>query len=387
MAAATARAVAKDLLGMSARALKSIVVDECGQPSYRATQIREHLYGARRCRRIEDFSLIPREMRDALVAGGYRTGRLAVESASVSGCGTGKVSLRVGEREVIEAVGIPDASCWRASAEAEVEVENASEVFKSVQGWDKNRLTACVSSQVGCAMKCTFCATGMQGYKRNLTPAEITAQVIELEELYGKRVSQVVFMGMGEPMLNIKSVVQAIRCLNEDVGIGGRHITVSTVGIPNSLKKLAKEKLAITLAISLHAPDQHTRAKIVPSAKYYPMEDLLNDARAYFKETGRRVTFEYTLLAGVNDSPSQAKALSRMLKRKFGTGAHVNIIPWNNIDGINHTRPSGNAIHRFCAQLEGGVTHTIRRTRGLDTNAACGMLTGAFERRTLRANA
>ena len=116
------------------------------------------------------------------------------------------------------------------------------------------------------------------------------------------------------------------------------------------------------------------------------MEDLLDDARAYFKETGRRVSFEYTLLAGVNDAPSQAKALGRMLKRKFGTGAHVNIIPWNTIDGVTHTRPSGNAIHRFCASLE-GVSHTIRRTRGLDTNAACGMLTGAFERRVLRAKA
>lgn len=370
------------LIASASSVIRTLVATELAAPAYRAKQISEHLYGKKRARRVRDFDLIPAELRARVESAGWEAGRLDVVKGVLSRDGTGKVSLAVGEGEIVEAVGIPDASCY-AETGAAVGADGVGELFQSVVGWDKNRLTACVSSQVGCAMRCSFCATGLQGFKRNLTPAEIASQVLELEDLYGKRVTDVVFMGMGEPMLNMKSVVRAIRCLNEDIGIGGRHITVSTVGIPNSLRLLAQEKLQATVAISLHAPDQETRMKIVPSARHYPFEELLDDAKAYFKETGRRVTFEYTLLAGVNDSPSQAQRLSRMLKRKFGAGAHVNIIPWNKIDGVDHEKPSGNAVHRFCAALE-GISHTIRRTRGDDVSAACGMLTGEFERRTLR---
>jgi 23S rRNA (adenine2503-C2)-methyltransferase len=192
-------------------------------------------------------------------------------------------------------------------------------------------------------------------------------------------------MGMGEPLLNLKHVVRAIRCLNENIGIGGRHITVSTVGIPNAIAKLALEKLPITLAVSLHAPDQETRQRIVPSARYYPIDALIDDAKEYFRVTGKRVTFEYTLLAGVNDSLEQAKMLGKLLKRKFGVGgAHVNVIPWNPVEELRdvHERPSGNAIHRFCAILrDEGVNQTIRKTRGSDIDGACGQLRGEFERR------
>ena len=368
--------------------MRALVVDELGAPAYRVTQIRDSLYGKRRDGTVGSMSLVPRALREAMEASGVVTGRLDVIRRDLSRDGTGKLAMRVGENEVVEAVGIPDASCFiPESAAADDEEECREETFRAIRGWDKNRLSACVSSQVGCAMKCAFCATGRMGFKRNLSASEIVAQVLELEQTYAKRVSQVVFMGMGEPMLNLKQVVRAIRCLNEDVGIGGRHITLSTVGIPGSIRKLAKEKLQITLAVSLHAPDQETRELIVPSAKYYPIDDLLEDSRAYFKETGRRVTFEYTLLAGVNDSPSHAVRLSRLLKRKFGAGStHVNVIPWNNIDGMDFERPSGNQVHRFCSALE-GVTHTIRRTRGLETSAACGQLAGDFERQTLRTSA
>ena len=379
------RRATRALLGMTREEMRALVVDELGAPAYRATQIRDSLYGKRRDAQVASMTLVPAALRDAMEASGVVTGRLDVVRRDLARDGTGKLAMRVGENEVVETVGIPDASCFAASA-ADDE-EHGEESFRAIRGWDKNRLSACVSSQVGCAMKCAFCATGRMGFKRNLSASEIVAQVLELEQTYAKRVSQVVFMGMGEPMLNLKQVVRAIRCLNEDVGIGGRHITVSTVGIPGSLRKLAKEKMQITLAVSLHAPDQETRERIVPSAKYYPIDDLLEDSRAYFKETGRRVTFEYTLLAGVNDSPSHAVRLSRLLKRKFGVGStHVNVIPWNNIDGMDFERPSGNRVHRFCSALE-GVTHTIRRTRGLEASAACGQLAGDFERRTLRTTA
>ena len=379
------RRATRALLGMTREEMRALVVDELGAPAYRATQIRDSLYGKRRDAQVASMTLVPAALRDAMEASGVVTGRLDVVRRDLARDGTGKLAMRVGENEVVETVGIPDASCFAASAANDE--EHGEESFKAIRGWDKNRLSACVSSQVGCAMKCAFCATGRMGFKRNLSASEIVAQVLELEQTYAKRVSQVVFMGMGEPMLNLKQVVRAIRCLNEDVGIGGRHITVSTVGIPGSLRKLAKEKMQITLAVSLHAPDQETRERIVPSAKYYPIDDLLEDSRAYFKETGRRVTFEYTLLSGVNDSPSHAVRLSRLLKRKFGVGStHVNVIPWNNIDGMDFERPSGNRVHRFCSALE-GVTHTIRRTRGLEASAACGQLAGDFERRTLRTTA
>ena len=385
MASMASRRATRALLGMMREEMRALVVDELGALAYRATQIRDSLYGKRRDAQVASMTLVPAALRDAMEASGVVTGRLDVVRRDLARDGTGKLAMRVGENEVVETVGIPDASCFAASAANDE--EHGEESFRAIRGWDKNRLSACVSSQVGCAMKCAFCATGRMGFTRNLWASEIVAQVLELEQTYAKRVSQVVFMGMGEPMLNLKQVVRAIRCLNEDVGIGGRHITVSTVGIPGSLRKLAKEKMQITLAVSLHAPDQETRERIVPSAKYYPIDDLLEDSRAYFKETGRRVTFEYTLLSGVNDSPSHAVRLSRLLKRKFGVGStHVNVIPWNNIDGMDFERPSGNRVHRFCSALE-GVTHTIRRTRGLEASAACGQLAGDFERRTLRTTA
>lgn len=374
------RAVVTSLIGMAKPELERLVA-ELGAPKYRAKQIADGLYGVRRCRDIDAFHNIPASLRAGLVERGMNTGRLACVNSVLAADGTGKLLLSVGEREVIETIGIPDASCFDGG-------ENGNRVgdFSGVRGWDRQRLTACVSSQVGCAQKCSFCATGLQGFKRNLTAAEIVSQVLELEHAYGKRCSHVVFMGMGEPLLNMKNVVRAIRCMNEDIGIGGRHITVSTVGIPNSLAKFAAEKLPITLAVSLHAPDQETREKIVPSARNYSIDDLLNDARDYFRVTGRRVTFEYTLLAGVNDSPHQAKLLGKTLKRKFGPGAHVNVIPWNPIEELSskHSRPSGNALHRFCSILsEEGVNQSIRRTRGLETEAACGQLRGDFERRRL----
>ena len=373
---ATARAQA--LLALAKHELAN-ALQRYAVPRYRVDQVHQSLYNPKA--RVEDvahMTLIPLALREALIGDGYVTGRVKqLESAStLASDGTGKMVFVTGDglkTNTYEAVGIPDSSCFVPDSSAGGRDGN----FTLVRGWEKNRLTACVSSQSGCAMKCSFCATGKLGFKQNLSAAEIVNQVLALEDAYAKRVSNVVFMGMGEPMLNMNEVVKAIRTLNEDVGIGGRSITVSTVGIPNAMAKFAKHKLQCTLAVSLHASDQVTREKIVPSAKYYPIEQLIEDSKSYFKETGRRVTFEYTLLAGVNDSVYQARSLGRMLKRAFGSGAHVNVIPWNNVDGINHTRPSGNVIHKFCGALAAeGVNQSIRRTRGLESNAACGQLAG-----------
>ena len=158
-------------------------------------------------------------------------------------------------------------------------------------------------------------------------------QVLSIQEVFGRRVSNVVFMGMGEPLLNVPAVIHAVRVLNEEVGIGARKITVSTVGVPNSIRRLAQEKLQITLAVSLHAPNQRLRESLVPSAKAYPLSALMEDCVAYFETTGRRVSFEYTLLAGVNDSSACAVELAQLLKKyQVGGAWHVNLIPWNPVD-------------------------------------------------------
>ena len=193
----------------------------------------------------------------------------------------------------------------------------------------RRRFTVCVSSQVGCAMRCSFCATGRQGFRRNLTSDEIVNQVLSMEDVFGRRATNVVMMGMGEPLLNLREVLRAHRCLNRDVGIGGRYFTISTVGVPNALSKLATHRLQATLAVSLHAPTQELRERLIPSAKAFPLDALLEEVRMYRKATGRRVTFEYTLLAGENDSEDHARALAKLLRSKVGRGCHINLLPWN----------------------------------------------------------
>ena len=192
---------------------------------------------------------------------------------------------------------------------------------------------------------------------------------------------------MGEPLLNLRGVLAAHRALNEDVGISGRGITISTVGVPNAIRKLAEHGLASTLAVSLHAPSQEIRERIIPSAKAYPFEALLADCRAYFQMTGRRVTFEYTLLAGVNDSVECARQLATVLSRNK-LNSHVNLIPYNPVDDSDYVRPSNNTVFNFArAVREGGCGASIRVTRGLEAAAACGQLRNAFVKNPLTAEA
>ncbi|GFZ14919.1 radical SAM superfamily protein [Actinidia rufa] len=242
------------------------------------------------------------------------------------------------------------------------------------------RLTACVSSQVGCPLRCSFCATGKGGFSRNLQRHEIVEQVLAIEDLFKHRVTNVVFMGMGEPMLNLKAVLEAHRCLNKDVQIGQRMITISTVGVPNTIKRLASHKLQSTLAVSLHAPNQKLRESIVPSAKSYPLDAIMKDCRDYFLETNRRVSFEYTLLAGVNDSVEHAKELAELL-HNWGRNYHVNLIPFNPIEGSEYRRPYKKAVLAFTSALESRkITASVRQTRGLDASAACGQLRNEFQK-------
>ncbi|KNA09053.1 hypothetical protein SOVF_157140 [Spinacia oleracea] len=346
------------LLGMSEPELQQLVID-FGQQSYRGKQL-YHLIYKRKVKEIDELIQLPQAFRNQLQEAGWKMGRSPIHHMVTSTDGTIKLLLKLEDGRLVETVGIP------------VTDESGSV-----------RLTACVSSQVGCPLRCTFCATGKGGFSRNLQKHEIVEQVLAIEDVFKHRVTNVVFMGMGEPMMNLKSVVGAHRCLNKDIQIGQRMITISTVGVPNTIKKLASYKLQSTLAVSLHAPNQKLREQIVPSAKAYPLEALMKDCRDYLLETNRRVSFEYTLLAGVNDSVEHAKELAELLQQ-WGRGHHVNLIPFNPIEGSEYRRPYRKAVIAFASVLESRkITTSVRQTRGLDASAACGQLRNEFQKTPL----
>ena len=221
-------------------------------------------------------------------------------------------------------------------------------------------------------MACDFCATGKGGFTRNLHSYEIVDQVLTVQEDFGQRVSNVVFMGMGEPLINLSEVVAALKCLNQDVGIGQRSLTVSTVGLPGKIRELAQHQLQVTFAVSLHASNQTLREKLIPSADHYPLEKLFGECREYVKITGRRVTFEYILLAGVNDLPEHALELAQRLR---GFQTHVNLIPYNPINEADYQRPSKQSIQNFTELLRRKhIAVSVRYSRGLEADAACGQL-------------
>ncbi|ACO63439.1 predicted protein [Micromonas commoda] len=363
--ASSAASSQRTLLGLGLDELRELSA-EFALPQWRGQQIHDAIYGEMRKTTIEGMQQLPLGFRQALVDAGYETGRREPVEIVSDEDGTRKALFELRCGSIIEAVGIP--------------VERAK--------GRRRRFTVCVSSQVGCAMRCSFCATGRQGFRRNLTSDEIVNQVLSMEDVFGRRATNVVMMGMGEPLLNLREVLRAHRCLNRDVGIGGRYFTISTVGVPNALSKLAAHRLQATLAVSLHAPTQELRERLIPSAKAFPLDALLEEVRMYRKATGRRVTFEYTLLAGENDSEDHARALAKLLRSKVGRGCHINLLPWNPVAGANHQRPSKSAVNRFCDVLaaERGVSYSVRATRGLVAQAACGQLTGAFERKSSRSN-
>ncbi|KAG9128724.1 hypothetical protein Leryth_025231 [Lithospermum erythrorhizon] len=346
------------LLGMSELDLQQLAL-HFGQEKYRGKQL-YHLLYKRKIKEIQDFAQVPLAFRNDLEKEGWRVGRSPVYKSVTSADGTIKLLLQLEDNLLVETVGIPVA-------------DDSGSI----------RLTECVSSQVGCPLRCSFCATGKGGFSRNLKRQEIVEQVLAIEEIFNHRVTNVVFMGMGEPMLNLKEVIEAHRCLNKDVQIGQRMITISTVGVPNTIKRLATYKLQSTLALSLHAPNQKLREQIVPSAKSYPLDAIMKDCRDYFEETSRRVSFEYTLLAGVNDSVEHATELAELL-HQWGRGHHVNLIPFNTVEGSEYQRPSKKRVHAFVNALElRKVTVSVRQTRGLDASAACGQLRNQFQKSPL----
>jgi 23S rRNA (adenine2503-C2)-methyltransferase len=255
-------------------------------------------------------------------------------------------------------------------------------LIPSSGGGELRRYTVCVSSQVGCPAGCTFCATGLSGFGRNLTGYEICDQVMYFARALrpeDRRVTNVVFMGMGEPFLNIPSVRDALQRLTHSAGfgLGQRHITVSTVGIVPQIRNFAEWGGQVNLAISLHAPNDELRAALVPYNQRFPIGDIIDAAHDYIQATRRRVSFEYVLLKGTNDSVALARALGRLLA-PFGGGAHVNLIPWNPFREGRFIRSEGPDADAFACELRaGGINVTIRYSKGLDISAACGQLRDA----------
>lgn len=251
------------------------------------------------------------------------------------------------------------------------------QLIESVLICSGNRRTACLSSQVGCPARCAFCASGQQGFFRNLRPTEILEQVLQINNWLasrGEKISHIVFMGMGEPLKNYDSVVKSIYFLSHPdlLNISQRRITLSTVGIIEGILRLASEGLKINLVLSLHAPNQHIRKKIIPYARKYPLEELLKAMDTYAQKTKRDITYEYILLSGINDHPDHALELAHLLKGKQCT---VNLIPYNPIQGIKLKRPDKKTIKQFRSVLFGShIINTCRYTKGVDIAAACGQL-------------
>lgn len=339
------------LLGATLAELTAWVLSQ-GQPAYRGHQLHEWIY-QKSVRSLTEISVFPKQWRSTVAE--VSVGRSTLHHRSVSTDKTVKYLLRLADGQIVETVGIPT----------------------------EKRLTVCVSSQVGCPMACDFCATGKGGFNRNLARHEIIDQVLTVQEDFQRRVSHIVFMGMGEPLLNTENVVGAIKSLNEDVGISQRAMTLSTVGIRNRIRQLAQHHLQVTLAVSLHGSNQALRAHLIPSAHSYRLEELLTDCREYVQMTKRRVTFEYVLLAGVNDLPQQAVELSQLLR---GFQSHVNLIPYNPIREADYQRPSTRRIQAFVNILQQHqIAVSVRYSRGLEANAACGQLRATTQNQAINA--
>jgi 23S rRNA (adenine2503-C2)-methyltransferase len=330
-----------------------------GSKPFRARQLMNWLY-KRGCDRFEDMSDLAREFRAQLAERATLALPQIVTEQRASD-GTRKWLLRADQHQAFEMVYIPEA----------------------------DRGTLCISSQVGCALDCAFCATAQQGFNRNLSSAEIVGQVwLAMRELGfqpgGDRIiTNVVLMGMGEPLANFRNVIPALRIFLDDLAfdLSRRRVTLSTSGLVPQIYRLARE-INVALAVSLHAPDDALRSQLVPINRLHPIAELLEACWHYIDEqNGRSVTFEYVMLDGVNDSPAQARALARLLA---GHPAKVNLIPFNPYHGAQFRRSSEAAIGQFRdLLLRGGVMATVRRTRGDDIDAACGQLVGQVTDRTV----
>ncbi|WP_119071794.1 23S rRNA (adenine(2503)-C(2))-methyltransferase RlmN [Aggregatilinea lenta] len=320
-----------------------------GEPAFRARQVWEWLY-QHKVDRFEAMANVPRALRDRLDAA-YSVGTLLLVAEIKSSDGhTVKRLLELPDGQMIESV---------------------------LMEYDGNRRTACISTQAGCAMGCVFCATGQMGFSRHLTPGEIVEQAVVFArqlEAAGERLSNVVLMGMGEPLHNYDATLEAIARLNDEAGlnIGQRHITLSTVGLVPAIRRFADENLQIGLAISLHAATDEERGKLLPINRRWPLADLMDAIRYYIDTTGRRVTFEWALIAGENDTAEQADRLGQLVR---GLKCHVNLIPLNPTESYAGQPPDPARIEAFQQRLHDyGVNSTVRVRRGIDIHAGCGQL-------------
>lgn len=321
-------------------------------PEYRRKQLTEWLY-TKRASSIAEMSNLPAAMRQHLEAT-YDFTALKLARLQGSADTTCKLLWELRSGDYVESVLIPASP----------------DLF----GERSDRFTLCISTQVGCAYGCKFCASGLEGWKRNLTPGEIVAQIIETERATKTRINNLVFMGMGEPLANYKNLMQALEIINAPwgVGIGARHITISTSGLAPQIRELANQPLQIRLALSLHGATDEVREKIMPVNRKYPLAELLEACADYQTKKRKMMTLEYILIEGVNDSIEQATVLAKHARRLH---AKVNLIPYNTVEGLPWQRPSDRVIDHFAEVVTAGhVTATVRREKGHDIDAACGQL-------------
>ncbi len=316
-----------------------------GLPKYRGNQIFTWVYRRKACD-WDEMTDLPKELRKVFQDRGVSLGCISLVSQIQADDGTAKYLFKLDDGETVESVYLPES----------------------------DRHTVCFSTQVGCGMGCLFCATGQRGIVRNLSAAEIVDQPLRISRITGSRISSLVAMGQGEPLINYDSLLKAIRIINDPqgMGIGARHITISTCGIIPGIQKLADEQLQVNLAISLHAADNQLRDSLMPINRKYPLEKLIEACRLYLSHTNRRITFEYTLIDGVNDRPVDLHNLIRLLS---GMLCHVNLIPFNPIPNSNYRRSKAERIREFAAGLkQAHIETTIRKERGSEFAAACGQL-------------
>lgn len=324
---------------------------ELNEPRFRAKQIFKWLYGG--AESFDDMTNIPKNLREKLCCE-YSVNNLKIEQKFVSDIDeTRRYLLQLDDGNFIESV-----------------------LMKYHHGY-----TICVSSQVGCAMGCAFCASTRGGKVRNLTAGEITGQVMTVQNDLGGRISNIVMMGMGEPLDNFENVMRFLENVNNPLGlnIGHRHISLSTCGLCGRIRELADRKLQITLSVSLHAPTDDRRSAIMPVNRRYPIAELMEACRYYTEKTNRRISFEYTLIKGVNDTPEEARKLLRLIS---GLLCHVNLIPVNEVKETGFSASNRASVERFREILEkGGISATVRREMGADISAACGQLRAAAVRK------
>jgi len=333
------------------------LMQRLGQPAYRARQLHQWLY-SHQALSFEDMTSFGKKLREQL-AGSWAirpatldaTETEPAQRAAPGAIPTSKFLVKLDDGALIESVLIPS----------------------------EERMTACISSQVGCALRCTFCATGQMGFKRDLVASEITDQVFLLQQeahrLYGRGITNIVFMGMGEPLLNLDNVFESISTLTEQeyrFSISERKITISTVGLVPEIGRIASSGLKTKLAISLHSADQATRERMMPVAADYPLDELSRAISAYNTKTGQPVTLVYMLLEGINDTPEDARKLARFAKRGL---CKINLIDYNAIVNLKFRPGYGSAKSMFIERLlDAGLHVTVRKSQGATINAACGQL-------------